>query len=171
MPIEFVPSQAIVASLAACVLLPAVLLLVSHGLTRIGSPGRRFVVATLLTWAVWVMAMIALGPGWVDFTTGLFLLLTTTLAGFTLWTLIAWGFTLSMVLALARCGRPLSIEEWAEEYTRGKSLSAFARDRLGILLVLGLVEVHGERVIMTSTRGRIFAKSAAALRALFGLPR
>jgi hypothetical protein len=171
MPIDFVPSQAVVVSLAACALLPCVLLLVSHGPTRIGAPGRRFVVAAVLTWAAWVGAMIAFTPGWVDVVAGLCLLMTATLAGFTLWTLIAWGFTLSMLLALSRDGRPLSDDEWAEEYTRGKSLAAFARDRLGVLFALGLAEVHGERVAMTSTRGLLFAKSAAASRALFGLPR
>ena len=67
-----------------------------------------------------------MGPGWVDAATGLLLLMTATLAVFTLWTLIAWGFTLSMLLALARGGRRLSVEEWAEEYMNGKSLSAFA---------------------------------------------
>lgn len=171
MPIDFVPSQAVALSLAACALLPAVLLIVSHGPARIRPPGRRFAAAALLTWAMWASAMIALRPGWVDVVAGLFLLMMATLAGFTLWTLIAWGFTLSMLLALARAGRPLSVDEWAKEYTRGKSLAAFARDRLSVLLALGLAEVHGERVVMTAARGRIFAKSAAALRALFGLPR
>ena len=171
MLIDFIPSQAIACSLVACSLLPGVLLLLSHGPCRIPAPGRRFVVASMLTWVAWVAAMIAMGPGWVDAATGLLLLMTATLAVFTLWTLIAWGFTLSMLLALARGGRRLSVEEWAEEYMNGKSLSAFARDRLGILLALGLVEVHDGRVVMTAPRGRIFANSAAALRALFGLPR
>jgi hypothetical protein len=102
--------------------------------------------------------------------TGVLLLATATLAGFTLWTLVAWGFTVSMLLALARAGRPLTADEWALAYTRGKPLEAFARDRLGVLFKLGLAEVQEGQVVMTPRRGRAFAKGAMVLRKLFGLP-
>jgi len=170
MVIDFVPSAAIASSLAASVLLPGVLLVFSHR-PRIAAPGRRFVIATTLAWAGWVAAMIAIEPGWVDLLSGTLLLATATLAGFTLWTLIAWGFTLSMLLALHRSEKALSVEKWALAYTRGWPFAAFGRDRLGVLFALGLVEAHDGRLVMTAVRGRLFAKAAIGLRALFGLPR
>lgn len=171
MPVDFVPSAPVALSLAACALLPGVLLALSRGPARVAAPGRRFVVATGLTWAAWLAAMIAIVPGWVDLSTGALLLATATLSGFTLWTLVAWGFTLSMLLALARGGRPLTAAEWALATTRGRPLDVFARDRLGVLLALGLARVEGGRVVMTPARGRFVARAARTLRFLFGLPR
>jgi hypothetical protein len=170
MPIDFVPSLPVALSLTACVLLPAIVLALSHGPLKAAAPGRRFAVAVGLTWAAWLAAMMVVSPDWVDLVTGAMLLATATLAGFTLWTLITWGFTLSMLLALARAGRPLTADEWAFAYTRGKPLEAFARDRLGVLLRLGLAEVRGDEVAMTPRRGRAFVKTVAILRKLFGMP-
>jgi hypothetical protein len=171
MPVEFVPTVPVALSLAACGLLPLVLLTLSHGRSRVAAPGRRFVVATVVTWAAWLAAMIATAPEWVDLVSGVLLLATATLAGLTLWTLVAWGFTVSMLLALERAGRPSSVDEWALAATRGRSLEVFARDRLGVLLALGLAQVQGERVVMTPLRGQFVARTARALRLLFGITR
>src|SRR5437764_6602360 len=116
MPVDFVPTLPAALSLAACALLPVLLLALSHGPLRVAAPGRRFVRAAALMWAAWAAAMTATAPGAVDLVTGVLLLATATLAAFTLWTLVAWGFTLSMLLALVRAGRPLTAEEWALAY-------------------------------------------------------
>jgi len=170
MQVDFAPTLAVALSLAACALLPVLLLALSHGPLRVDAPGRRFVVSAALAWAAWVAATTATAPGAVELVTGALLLATATLAGFTLWTLVAWGFTLSMLLALDRAARPFSVEEWALAYTRGKPLDAFARDRLGVLLKLGLAELRGGEVVMTPRRGRLVARVAVVLRKLFGLP-
>ncbi|HVL11290.1 MAG TPA: hypothetical protein VM529_01910 [Gemmata sp.] len=169
MTIDFLPTLPVAASLAACVMLPVALLVLSHGPFKVTAPGRRFVLAAGVVWTAWVATMIAVRPDWVDLVTGALLLATATLAGFTLWTLVAWGFTVSMLLALARADRPLTVDGWALAYTRGKPLAAFAQDRLGVLLKLGLAEVRGGEVVMTPRRGRAFAKAATMLRRLFGL--
>ena len=67
-------------------------------------------------------------------------------------------------------GRPLTADEWMHGYTRGKPAAAFARDRLGVLLRLGLAEVRGSDVVMVPGRGRRFALVAGSLRRVFGLP-
>jgi hypothetical protein len=170
MTIDFIPTLPVALSLAACVLLPIALLVLSHGPLKVTAPGKRFVLAAVVAWVAWVAAMVAIRPDWVELVTGVLLLATATLAGFTLWTLVAWGFTVSMLLALARAGRPLTADEWALAYTRGKPLEAFARDRLGVLFKLGLAEVQEGQVVMTPRRGRAFAKGAMVLRKLFGLP-
>lgn len=169
MPIDFIPSLPVALSLAVCGLLPVLLLALSHGPAKVTAPGRRFVLAAALAWAAWFAAMVVANPSAVDALTGGLLLGTATLAGFTLWTLVAWGFTVTMLVALDRAGGPLTADEWALAYTRGKPLDALARDRLGVLLRLGLAELRGDEVVMTPGRGRSFAKLAAALRRLFGL--
>ncbi len=146
-----------------------VLLALSHGPLRIAAPGNRFIFAVAITWLLWIAAIIAIAPGWVDWLTGALLLATATLAGFTLWTLVAWGFTVSMLVALCRSERRLSEEEWALAYTGGKPLAAFTRDRLGVLLKLRLAEVQGDQVVMSPRRGLLFAKATTFLRNLFGV--
>jgi len=169
MPIDFIPTLPVALSLAAVALMLAILLALSHGPIKVAAPGRRFILAAALAWLVWLAAMITSAPDAVELVTGGLLLATATLAGFTLWTLVAWGFTLSMLLALHRAGRPLSADEWTLAYTRGKPLDAFARDRLGVLLKLGLAQVRGDEVVMTPGRGRTFARVTVFLRKLFGL--
>ncbi len=171
MTIDFIPSAAVAMSLVACGLLPVFLLSLSHGVLKVAAPGRRFVLAASLTWGAWLATLPATVPDGVDLATSILLLATATLAGFTLWTLVAWGFTVSMLLALNRSHEPLSVEEWALEYTHGKPIATFARDRLGILFKLGLAETRGTDVVMTPVRGRVFAKAAGLLRNLFGLHR
>jgi hypothetical protein len=171
MPIDVVPTQPVSFSLAACAALPLVLIALSHGALRIAAPGRRFLSAAGVTWLAWLAAMAVSQAGWVDMVSGFLLLASATLAGFTLWTLIAWGFTLSMLLALYRGGRTLSVEEWMLAHTRGKPIAAFARDRLGVLVRMSLADIRGGRVVMTDRRGRVVARIAAGLRGLFGLRR
>lgn len=169
MSIDFVPPASVALSLVACVLLPVFLLCLSHGVLKVHAPGRRFVLAAMLTWGAWLATLPATAPDVVELITSTLLLATATLAGFTLWTLVAWGFTVSMLLALNRAHEPLTVDGWAMEYTRGKPLDAFARDRLGVLFKLGLAETQGDAVVMTPLRGRLFAKCAGLLRDLFGI--
>ena len=169
MAIEFVPSVPVAISLATCCALPVVLVVLSHGPWRIAPPLRRFLTAAFISWAVWLIAMAAVGPGWVDCVTGTLLVATATLAGFTLWTLIAWGFTLSMLLALERTRHPLTIEAWTRAYTRGRPLDALAQDRLGLLFRLGLAEMRGESLLVLARRGRWVARLAFGCRRVFGL--
>jgi hypothetical protein len=171
MPIDFIPSVPVAFSLGACAALPIVLLGMSHGPWKILAPGRRFVTAAVLIWATWLAAMAIGGPSWVDVVTGALLLATATVAGFTLWTLIAWGFTLSMLLTLERAQGPLTIEAWAREYTRGRSLEALARDRLGLLLRLGLAEIKDDKFLVPIRRGRWLGRIAYGCRRMFGLSR
>jgi hypothetical protein len=101
--------------------------------------------------------------------TGTLLLGSATLAGFTLWTLIAWGFTLSLLLALERAGHPLTIEQWTRAYTSGRPLESLAHDRLGLLFRLGLAEMRDEGLLVLARRGRWVAHLAFKCRRVFGL--
>jgi hypothetical protein len=169
---DFLPSPAVALSLGACALLPAVLLILSHGPLKVEAPGRRFVRAAGLTAAAWVgLMLLPAAPESADVAVGALLLLTALLAGFTLWTLVAWGFTLTMLLTLARAGGPLREDGWVLGYTGGKPIAAFARDRLGVLFRLRLAEPRGEAVAVTPGRGRLLARVVGPCRAVFGLPR
>ena len=169
--IDFLPTPGVAFSLLAAGSLPVCLLVLSHGPWKVRAPGRRFVVSAGLTTVLWVGLMIVPdSPDLADVLSGGLLLATTLLAGFTLWTMVAWGFTVSMLLALNRAGRPLSTTEWALRYTGGKTVEVFARDRLGVLFRLGLAEAQGDQIVMTPDRGRRIACVVGLLRHVFGLP-
>jgi len=167
---HLVPPPPVVAALAAALLLPLLLALLSHGPWRVPAPGRRFAVAAAATAACWAASLALFLPfDAADAAAGGLLLFAALLGGFTAWTLLAWGFTLSLLLALGRAGRPLSLPEWVSEYADGRTAEAFAEDRVGVLLRLGMARRQGRRVVMTPRLGRRTARVARLLRTLFGL--
>lgn len=167
--IEFMPTTPVALSLLVLVATPILVLLLSYGSWKVASPGKRFVFAALGGWTIWLFCMVASDPTVVELITGFLLLVTATLVQFTLWTLLAWGFTLSMLLALHRAGQPLLLEEWVQAYTGGKPLSAFAEDRIQLLLRLRLAELTDRQLVMSRGRGRLIAQLTQRLRRLFGL--
>ena len=168
---DLVPTPVVGGALLACGLLPACLLGLSHGPCRIARPGLRFASASLLVVSSWVVGVcLAGGAAWADILTGSLLLLTCVLASFTLWTLLAWGFTLTMILAVSRREGPISFDEWAREYTRGRELEAFSRDRLGLLFRAGAATRESDSISLTPWRGRLLARAVMLFRRLYGLP-
>jgi hypothetical protein len=161
---------AVLAGAAAGLALPLVLALLSHGPWKVRAPGRRFVLAALVTaagWALFLAARRADPPG--DLLASAMVLLTAVLAGFTAWTLVAWGFTVSLLMRLAQAGRPLTFEEWVAAYTGGRAVDRFAEDRLSLLLRAGVARLEGGQVRLTPGRGRRLARLVALLRRLFGV--
>jgi hypothetical protein len=167
---DFIPSAPILTSLVAALALPLVLAALSHGPWKVAAAGRRFLVAATLTAAGWGVSLLPAERGTAaDVVAGAFILLAAGLAEFTLWTLIAWGFTTSLLRTLARENRPVSLEEWVAAYTGGRAADAFAQDRLGILFRFGMAFRENGRVLMTPRRGLRTARLAWALRRVFGL--
>ena len=170
MNLDLIPTPAIADSLLAAILLPVLVVLLSHGVWKVQSPGRRFVVAALASLAAWMVLVLSRDSlDAVDVLAGALLLAAALLAGFTLWTLIAWGFTVSMLQTLARSDAPLTQEAWMTAYTGGRPLEALTQDRLGVLFRLGLARREVDMVVMTPVRGGWMATAAALLRRFFGL--
>jgi hypothetical protein len=170
MTIDFIPGPATATALIAAGTLPIWLMLLSHGPWKIVRPGKRFVLAALLSLGTWVVTLFLWPPGGaIDLISGASILILSLLAGFTLWTLVAWGFTLSMLLALRRTNRTLSLKEWIASYTGGKTVEAFGRDRLGVLFRFKLADRTGADEVEATGNGRRVAVIAIVLRKLFGL--
>jgi hypothetical protein len=168
--LDFTPSPAIFSALLSSASLPAFLLLLSHGPWKIAAPGHRFICATFLSLCCWGCLLILTGwSGLTDLVAGFLILATTILAGFTLWTLLAWGFTLSMLLALQAAGGRVSLTEWIARYTGGQTIDRFALDRLGVLFRARFAVLRGKIVTVTA-HGRLVARVSFLLRSLFGLP-
>ena len=162
--------------LSFCLLgtLPLVLVVLSHGPLRVTAPGRRFVVAALLVVIMWISGLITLHDGeasdaFADLIVAALLMMGGLLSAFTLWTLIAWGFSVSLLLALSRHGGTLDSSSWVRAYTGGQSLERFAKDRQRILLKFNLAQAGETGVRITPWPGKAVSFVAIALRRLFGV--
>ncbi len=136
-------------------------------------PGRRFVLATATAWGIWLLGaawLASSGPlPWQDLLASVFVLFGTSIAGFILWSLLAWGFTASLLLSLARAGEPVTLERLVADYTGGGTLRSFLENRLGVLLRLNLVRRDGDLIVVLGPPARAFAGLASGLRRWFGV--
>jgi hypothetical protein len=65
------------------------------------------------------------------------------------WSLLPWGFTLTLLTTLARDDRPLTLEQWMSTYMQGGSLAGFADNRLRLLIGSGMAALTEGEVIVT----------------------
>ncbi|MCQ8782843.1 hypothetical protein [Mangrovibrevibacter kandeliae] len=173
MTVDLVPGLASGLGLGLGLLLLPALILLSHPPLRIASLTARFAAAAGLALALFaagivLAALAGHSPAWADLLAGAMILAGAILSAFTLWTLVCWGFTTSLLLALARSGPAESHENWFREYAGG-GYRMFTQDRLGLLLRAGLVREAAGTVRLTGGRARAFARLADLLRRFYGL--
>jgi hypothetical protein len=169
----FVLSPALALALG-CAVLPILLLWAAarvRGTTTL--PGRRLVNAEAVSLGVWLLGMAVwhdtMAATWEDWLAAVLILFGGVLATFTLWSLLAWGFTSSLLLTLSRADSPLTLDDWIVRYTRGGDSAVFTRNRLGVLLRLGLARETPDGVKPMPGWAAMAGASALCLRALFGL--
>lgn len=156
-------------ALVAGALLPVLLVVLGHGPWKVAAPGRRFLVAAALLGSMAGVGVLLVPCSGCDLVAALLILAGATLVVFVFWTLVAWGFTLTMLRALAAADHALTEEEWIAAVTGGRNLTAFCTDRLSVLERFGCAARVGERVVLTRVTGRRTARLAIACRRLFGL--
>src|SRR5262249_26998068 len=134
---------------------------------------RRFMIAEALGFGAWALGMVlwsgAMDPAWPDVLAAVLILMGGALAAFTLWSLLAWGFTASLLLTLSRAGHALTFDEWVVRYARGGDSTVFTRNRLGVLLRFGLARETADGVAPMPGWAATIGASAHCLRSLFGL--
>jgi hypothetical protein len=146
-------------AIAISILFPLVLLAVAQ-IKAIRGAGARFALGCLTSLAIFVMLSTIL-PGKrdpADVLSGCLLLATAMLFWNVIWSLLAFGFTLTLLTALAQAGEPLTRAEWVLAYMKGADLSKFARNRLQLLFGTGMAQFDGKNVVATS-----FGVAAASL--------
>lgn len=166
---NLLPGPVQTAAICLGVALPLLLL----GYARISSSrgaGSRFRIGCVTVAALFVVACIAL-PGERqpdDVVSGILLLATAILLVYVFWSLLAWGFTLTLLTALVQAGRPLTEAQWAAAYMQGGDLRMFAHNRLKLLLGSGMV-VAGNDKVSTTTKGLVIVRLVEIVRFATGL--
>ncbi|WP_038974957.1 hypothetical protein, partial [Bradyrhizobium genomosp. III] len=99
---------------------------------------------------------------------GLFLLATAMMFFYILFSLLAWGFTLTLLTALVKAGRPLTWEQWAVAYMQGGDLGTFTHNRLKLLVGAGMLTIADGRLAPTA-KGVAVARLVKLVRLSTGL--
>jgi hypothetical protein len=132
--------------------------------------GVRFAAGAAAATAIFFTLAIAL-PGerdLADIFSGLMLLASAFLFWNVVWGLLAFGFTLTMLTALVKEGRPLTGSQWVLAYMQGASLAKFARNRLQLLLGSGMAKTESDKIVATPF-GAVAATLVRTTRLLFGI--
>ncbi len=103
-----------------------------------------------------------------DVLVGALLLLTAILLCHVFWSLLAWGFSVTLLTALARAAQPLTLEQWISAYMQGSDLSGFAHNRLRLLIGSGMVVPSGDQLSVTPL-GMITARLVRLIRFATGI--
>jgi hypothetical protein len=146
-------------ALALGMTLPLVLL-VSAQLKFIQGAGTRYLLVCLTSALMFFAAIMVLpfDRDWSDVISGFLLLMAAMLFWNVFWNLLAFGFTLTLLTALARCDLPLTRDQWISAYMQGGDLQKFARNRLQLLLGTGMARIDESTIVATP-----FGKAAAGL--------
>lgn len=152
----------------------AVVLVFGGGASRLRAPAQRFkasiLIAIGLLMAQWLaLALLGQPLNLLDLLAGLTIVGAASIIAFIGWSLIVWGFTLNMLLALAAQRRIASLPQWASLYTGGQSIQELTSDRIGVLTGARLVDrLEGQRWRL-NPRGRVAARLLRVLRFAYGL--
>jgi hypothetical protein len=169
------PPPVIAAAIVAALAIPVLLVLLSFGPVAWRHPGRRFKSSVVAGWILWVPILLvtpAYAPSHpLDWLAGAAVLVASTLLSFNAWTILAYGVTSNMLVALMRAERPLDLDAWADRYSGGRSLNQIFVDRLGHLLLFRLAHRAGDSVHIVPGAGRAAAAILAAVNFVFGLRR
>ena len=126
--------------------------------------GRRLCASVILVTVISATVLLAghmmgLPIRGVDFAAGAAIILSAAICAFLVISLLAWGFTISIARDLGAAGKPVSLEEWKAAFANGSGFDAFARDRLALLVAMGVASANGGKLILTA-RGRLISRLA-----------
>lgn len=169
----WLPPLPIVAAILSGLAIAVVLVFGGHA-SRLRAPGPRYKSAVLIALGLLMIQWLALTllgrpPKLLDLLAGVAVVGAAAIIAFIGWSLIVWGFTLNMLLALAAQGRIAGLPQWASLYTGGQTIQELTSDRIGVLTGARLVErLEGDRWRLNA-RGRVAARLLRALRFAYGL--
>ena len=174
--IDFIPPPAVYTAIISALTIIVFLFLFSHGLFKVIKPGRRFcfaVFGSLILWPVLLWLTDALIPfndlRLMDLIAGVFVIVTAIFVSFTVWSLLVWGFTLTMLLNLAQQDSAIELEDWINRYGGGEGLETFFRDRMEVLFRYGMAVRNGDKILLTPGRGMLTGRVVRLLKCFFGI--
>lgn len=166
---DILPGPMQTTAILLSVLLPFLLLFYAR-IPGIRGAGSRFRIGCATAVALFAIVCFTLpGERYLDdILSGALLLATAIMLSYVLWSLLAWGFTLTLLTSLAQASGPLTLDQWAAAYMQGGGLSTFAHNRLKLLIGSGLV-VSSNGTIIATPKGMALARLTKLVRFATGL--
>ena len=156
-------------ALALDILFP-LLMLGCAQIKSIRGAGVRFVAGCVAVAAIF-LALAFVIPGQrepADVFSGFLFLVAGMLFWNVIWSLLAFGFTVTLLTALVQAGKPLTRSEWVLAYMQGSDLRKFAWNRLQLLLGAGMARTERQNIVATPF-GVVTATMVRSARFLFGI--
>ncbi len=166
----WLPSPPIASAFVAAAVCPLTLLLQARGPGRRRLPMHRFLLAAGLSiLAMGLLVLVTGGGECADLLAGIVLLLALLLAAYTSWTLVVWGFTLTMLSLIDQHDGFDSVEAWCSAYGGSADIQGFADNRCGLLLRARFALAEPAQELRITARGRVAAVLVSVVRSVFGL--
>ena len=130
---SFLPPPALAAAMVSGAAIPVLLVLLGRGPHPFRAPGPRFRIAVLSASVLlffW-LSLTALAGGTVELIDALAagaIVGVAAISSFIIWSLLAWGFTLNMLLLLAAEARTISLADWIAGFTGGAGIGRLTTD-------------------------------------------
>ncbi len=168
------PPFAIIASIGCGLLIPVLLALFGVWKTPLRAPGPRFKAAVASGWLVLVCALVAGAAMGVPMDVYDLLAATAVISAacalaFIAWSLIAWGFTLNMLLIIDQQQVPIDAETWSERYVGEGGIRRLTMDRFQVLCDAGFATQTADGTCVLTARGRHHGRYLRLLKQLFGI--
>ena len=167
--LDFTAGAAVVTSLVAVALFPAVLAVLAR-LPRLRDRNAlQFLASSVIVIAAWLIALQLMpASSAADIATALMILAGALLVYLEAWGLLSRGYTLGLLLTLFRAKHSMSDAQLAASYRQGQGVGWIMRHRLGGLMSARLVRRQGDRIVLTPAGALIGMLYRAAI-AIFGL--
>jgi hypothetical protein len=169
--LDFTAGAAVLTSLVAAALFPALLAVLSRLPALRDRNAQQFLASSVIVVGLWVIALLLPGvPGStaLELATSLMILAGALLVYLEGWALLSRGYTLGLLLTLYRAARPMTDAELASSYRQGQGVGWIMRHRLGGLMSTRLVRRQGDHIVLTPTGAVIGVLYRAAV-AVLGL--
>jgi hypothetical protein len=169
--LDFAASTAILASLLAAGLFPAVLAILARLPGLADRNALQFLASSLVMIGLWGIILRLAGvarPTGAELATSLMILAGAVLVYLEAWALLSRGYTLGLLLTLFHRNCPMTDAELAASYRQGEGLGWIMHHRLGALLAVRLARRQGELIVLTLT-GLLVARLYRAAIGFLGL--
>lgn len=176
---SLIPPPLFQMALAACLMLPVFLIAISW------LAPRNLPAKTRLAAAIVVSPLVAIAGGlhllpepgsnppleWIDTCCAGLLYATAIMIVYSAWSLIGYGFTVSILLDVERAGTAVSRTQLIQSFAGGNGLSAFVHDRSALLLRMRLMEVSENWYRISGYRALLFARTVKLAMDLYAIRR
>lgn len=134
-------------------LLQIILLFILGNLSNKSDPKNNFLFSSFVVFVLLIIIFLYFENVSIKTLIGsLLFLLSTSIILFTFWTILIWGFTISLLETLFRI-KTASKKEWIKKYCNKKDLNTFTRDRMRLLLIIDAIKFNNKKDILIKKNG------------------